>query len=855
MNNTESEINGPVPSGTQITGMPSADGGPSSPSAVVRSARNSLRNNRNPFLKNTDDETHSISSFWNASSDPLQRSATPVTPATRDNIDFTKPEIQTTINDTVNKFLKTLTTPPQPSISQGKGKSSLTKSQKRSLDGLTKLGLTLEDLPFSFQLTKLPHESSKQFKSRRIQEGIRLEKFLAAYGNDPGSAKVQFAVDNQDSSDEDTNTPLSLNNGMDIDSNTTSPGDPSLKRACSPENLSTLKRNKADPPTTPLSPPADTSQPTDTAMASSTLHPSDSSPELTELEELRSRLAQLENQLSAEKQRSKGLQRRLTELESSSHLQQLESVLLTKVQAIVKETLTGLFPGTAPRNRPPLAHESKQNPTEQQISKSRRQKTLQNPSPPNIPTSSLSAPLPADTISSHLSLITELKGDLFSAPADVPLAHCVAADLQMGAGIAVEFKNRFGGVAELKAQNCSVGQVAHIVSNGRPVLYIITKSRSDDKPQFADFKRALTSLRHKCEELGITRLAIPKIGCGLDRLNWSTQVRPALLSEFQNSGIELMVFSLPPKASTLPTSTPWNQVVKRSTLGTQKHKQPTAQQKPKQVKKPGSTTIANSVLLLPSAPDKSVQAALGTFPELRPSKFGVSRTVPFPSGALLVKCKDAEGAAQLKQIITHSGAARIKEPQTFTPTIRLFDVPADCTVENLQEELREQLSCESAEIKFSPTRDDRKTAYVKVDHNTFSSIQLQGRKSIRIGWLRCAISTAATVPRCANCQLLGHGNIKCQNEPRQPPNKGDPCLDCTKHNEGILRARLPRYRLRNTTHSTGDSSCPTKAHLLRKRSSHSPPPSPSTGMPPTPSTRESPLTPSIGGVDYLMEHA
>lgn len=35
---------------------------------------------------------------------------------------------------------------------------------------------------------------------------------------------------------------------------------------------------------------------------------------------------------------------------------------------------------------------------------------------------------------------TEVYGDLFSAPEEYALAHCVAADMRMGAGIATTFK-------------------------------------------------------------------------------------------------------------------------------------------------------------------------------------------------------------------------------------------------------------------------------------------------------------------------------------------------------------------------------------------------------------------------------
>ena len=49
--------------------------------------------------------------------------------------------------------------------------------------------------------------------------------------------------------------------------------------------------------------------------------------------------------------------------------------------------------------------------------------------------------------------IVEHIGDLFSAPVTASLAHCVSADLHMGKGVAVEFRNRFQGIKELKEQS------------------------------------------------------------------------------------------------------------------------------------------------------------------------------------------------------------------------------------------------------------------------------------------------------------------------------------------------------------------------------------------------------------------
>ncbi len=50
----------------------------------------------------------------------------------------------------------------------------------------------------------------------------------------------------------------------------------------------------------------------------------------------------------------------------------------------------------------------------------------------------------------------EVKGDLFECPEEFSLAHCVSADLAMGKGIAVAFKEKFKGVQDLKRQGMYV---------------------------------------------------------------------------------------------------------------------------------------------------------------------------------------------------------------------------------------------------------------------------------------------------------------------------------------------------------------------------------------------------------------
>ena len=47
-------------------------------------------------------------------------------------------------------------------------------------------------------------------------------------------------------------------------------------------------------------------------------------------------------------------------------------------------------------------------------------------------------------------VVLEVRGDLFDAPPYLSLGHCVSQNLRMSAGIAVSFKLRFGGLAEMR---------------------------------------------------------------------------------------------------------------------------------------------------------------------------------------------------------------------------------------------------------------------------------------------------------------------------------------------------------------------------------------------------------------------
>lgn len=53
-------------------------------------------------------------------------------------------------------------------------------------------------------------------------------------------------------------------------------------------------------------------------------------------------------------------------------------------------------------------------------------------------------------------------------------------------------------------------------------------------------------MKKQCEELGITKLAMPGIGSGLDKLDW-VKVEDMIKDVFGDMDIEIVVYVLPAK--------------------------------------------------------------------------------------------------------------------------------------------------------------------------------------------------------------------------------------------------------------------------------------------------------------------
>lgn len=149
-------------------------------------------------------------------------------------------------------------------------------------------------------------------------------------------------------------------------------------------------------------------------------------------------------------------------------------------------------------------------------------------------------------------IIKEEKRDLFTVSNDYALVHCISADFKLGAGIAKKFDRLFNARQKLfnvfptswmprwdKTQERFRGGSIILFSN-YTFFNLITKRNYWDKPTLTTIENALIWMKEQCEDHCITKLAMPRIGCGLDKQKWEN-VRPLIEKVFADTDIEILI--------------------------------------------------------------------------------------------------------------------------------------------------------------------------------------------------------------------------------------------------------------------------------------------------------------------------
>ena len=136
--------------------------------------------------------------------------------------------------------------------------------------------------------------------------------------------------------------------------------------------------------------------------------------------------------------------------------------------------------------------------------------------------------------------ITFENKDLFTMKQGYYLAHCISADFALGAGIAKAFDSvynmRFKLFRHYPDYEYHCGD-ALLIDN---VFNLVTKRKCWGKPTYESLRESLEMMREQLEFLDATKLAMPKIASGLDRLDWN-QVYDIICEVFDDMDIEIVI--------------------------------------------------------------------------------------------------------------------------------------------------------------------------------------------------------------------------------------------------------------------------------------------------------------------------
>ena len=129
---------------------------------------------------------------------------------------------------------------------------------------------------------------------------------------------------------------------------------------------------------------------------------------------------------------------------------------------------------------------------------------------------------------------------------DTAIAHCISADAKMGKGFAKQICERMSSLQEYcRGSNSFVGSVIPYMDNSNRLVYnLVTKWKFYEKPTLETVQQSLKNMRSHAQLNNISAIVMPKIGSGLDQLNWN-DVYKLIKDTFFSSGINIQIINIP----------------------------------------------------------------------------------------------------------------------------------------------------------------------------------------------------------------------------------------------------------------------------------------------------------------------
>lgn len=139
--------------------------------------------------------------------------------------------------------------------------------------------------------------------------------------------------------------------------------------------------------------------------------------------------------------------------------------------------------------------------------------------------------------------IKEVNADLFEVYEkyqDCCCCHAISSDYALGKGIAREFNFRYDMRNKLnKMYSNYKGSYPNCLLVER-TFNLVTKDRYYNKPTYKTIEMSLKLMKEQCLILGVKKLCMPLIGCGLDKLQWD-KVKDIIINIFEDTDISIVI--------------------------------------------------------------------------------------------------------------------------------------------------------------------------------------------------------------------------------------------------------------------------------------------------------------------------
>lgn len=140
--------------------------------------------------------------------------------------------------------------------------------------------------------------------------------------------------------------------------------------------------------------------------------------------------------------------------------------------------------------------------------------------------------------------LREENRNLLDVPQGYYLAHCITGDFSLGAGVAKKIDSTFN-MKEKLHRFFTPGAKYHLgdallVDN---IFNLVIKSDSTKKAKYKRLRATLEDMKDQMEDNMITKIAIPKLGCGHEGMDWD-RVKGIIEEVFANTDVEILVCSL-----------------------------------------------------------------------------------------------------------------------------------------------------------------------------------------------------------------------------------------------------------------------------------------------------------------------